>query len=302
MPSSNSVLERFMRFSHLGRSAHISPQVRELALNYFAGESVEDAAAVGRDLSRKGLRLAYTYLASEADSPRETFDRLVQVARCVDVAEPVELSVGPSVLRVAGGPDRAGGLLAELAEAASEAGALVMLETQGHETYARLLQLFRNARDRFPNLGITIPANIRRAEKDVGDLARDAARVRVCIGAHNAPAQIAFRKRHDKSLALVRCLRILYASHATPLVASHDPRIIGIAQELAHRNHRAPEDHEFQMMFGVRPLEQRRLVDIGLVCRTWIPFGPAWYDQLTTRIATRPRMLWNYTRALLDKR
>ena len=86
------------------------------------------------------------------------------------------------------------------------------------------------------------------------------------------------------------------------LLTRNDPRIIDIGQELALRNGRQPSDHEYQMMLGVRPFEQRRLVDIGLTCRTYVPFGPAWYDYVSARLAARPRMLWNYARAILDKR
>jgi proline dehydrogenase len=52
----------------------------------------------------------------------------------------------------------------------------------------------------------------------------------------------------------------------------------------------------------VRPLEQRRLVDIGHRCRTYVPFGPAWYEYLTAQISARPRAAYNYLRALGDKR
>ena len=81
-----------------------------------------------------------------------------------------------------------------------------------------------------------------------------------------------------------------------------DPRIIELAQELALRNGRGPESFEYQMFHGVRPLEQRRLADIGLRCRTYIPFGPGWYGYLATRMAARPRILFSYARALFDKR
>lgn len=85
------------------------------------------------------------------------------------------------------------------------------------------------------------------------------------------------------------------------MLASHDPTLIAIAQELARRNAIARNGFEFQMFYGVRPLEQRRLADIGYRSRTYVPYGPAWFDYLSTKVAARPRTAFNYLRAVADK-
>lgn len=284
----------------LRRSPRESITVRELALNYYAGETIDDAAAVGRDLAGKGLRLGFTYL--DQDLETDALMRLLAVTKRLNVTDEVELTVLPDQLGLHDGVGRASDKLTEFCQVAAEGGAVVTLGGADYTTYASVLELHHVTRELHPDLGITLPADIKRAERDLHSLARAAARVRIGIGADPAPSRIGYRKEHDKSLALVRCLRILYESRARPMVASHDARIIEIAQELARRNHRSPSDHEFQMSYGVRPLEQRRLVDIGLTCRTNIPFGPSWYEHLTTRIITRPHKLWIYLRALFDKR
>ena len=136
----------------------------------------------------------------------------------------------------------------------------------------------------------------------VGPLADDGARLRLCIGAYPAPRTLGYRREQDKAKALVRCLRSAMERGGYAMVASHDPTIISIAQELARRNDIEPDGYEHQMFYGVRPLEQRRLVDIGHRCRTYVPFGPAWYEYLTAQISARPRAAYNYLRALGDKR
>ena len=139
-------------------------------------------------------------------------------------------------------------------------------------------------------------------ETECRRLGAEGARVRLCVGSYPVGHALAHSTEQDKALALVRCLRILMESQAYPMLATHDPRIIELAQELARRNGREPGSFEYQMFHGVRPLEQRRLADIGLRCRTYIPFGPGWYGYLATRMAARPRILFSYARALLDKR
>lgn len=293
------LVHRIIRSDRLAALAQ-QTAVRDLALAYFAGEDVADAVATATDLRRKGLWVSFTHLASgSGETPVEL--GLLLDSLGADAAG-VELSVRPSTIGLRESTDLARGTLLDLCAAADEAGAHVTLEMQGHAEYLETLALYRVVAARHPMLGVTLPVDLRRAERDARDLAADAARVRLCIGTYPAPRNLAITSEHDKSLALVRCLRILLTSGAPTMLASHDPRVIHIAQELVYRLGRSQEDFEFQMMMGVRPLEQRRLVDIGLRCRTYIPFGPAWYEYLVGRIAARPRILWNYTRAILDKR
>ena len=103
-------------------------------------------------------------------------------------------------------------------------------------------------------------------------------------------------------MAYVRRLRELMNSDAIPLIATHDPRIVSIAEELIRRTNREYGDHEFQMMYGIRPWEQRRLVDIGHMCRVHIPVGPGWYEYYLSRLEERPANLVLFLRSLIGKR
>lgn len=301
MRRAQATIGRLVQSSRLSRSAQRLDPVHDLALNYVAGEDVADAVEVAADLSRKGLSLCFTRLGVDCDATAATAS-LLELLDALPDARGVDLSVRPSVFGSAPESREAHGPLVDLCAAAARRGATVTLEMQGHAHYLDTIRLARRVLAEVPDLGVTLPVDIRRAERDAREFAERGARVRACIGAYPAPTPVAYRSEHEKSLAFVRVLRVLFASNARPMVASHDPRIVEIAQELARRNGRAPDSYEFQMMLGVRPLEQRRLVDIGLVCRTYVPYGPGWYEHLSNRIAARPRVLWSYARAILDKR
>lgn len=276
--------------------------MRDLAMNYVAGETTQDAIAEALRLDKQGLHLGFGYLPydeREASTPEKLNSLLEQLPATL---HPVDLSVKPSTLGLRSDAGAARRRLADLCGAAAAHGATVTLENQHLGEQAATIELYRDVVGEHTGLGLTLPVNARRTERDCQDLATDGARVRVCIGSYPATRNQGFVSEQEKSLALVRCLRILMESDAYPMLATHDPRVIEIAQELARLNNKGADAYEFQMFYGVRPFEQRRLVDIGLRCRTYIPFGPAWYEYLATRIATRPRMLLNYARALLDKR
>lgn len=301
MRPARSVVTQFIRSRPLRQAARGSEGVRELAQQWFAGELITDAVFLAEKLRRQGLSMSFHHLPTSGELSTAT--QLPSLLRALGAdANGVELSVKPSTIGLRESSTLAEANLRALAGTADEYGAVVTLEMQGAEEYAATLDLFRSIREDHPSCGITIPVNIRRAEADCRDLAKEAARVRVCIGSYPAPHGLAISGEHNKSRALVRCLRILMESSAYPMLASHDPRIITIAQDLAQTNCMGRDDFEFQMLLGVRPLEQRRLVDIGLTARTYIPFGPGWYEYLAMRIAARPRTLLSYGRAILDKR
>lgn len=301
MRLSSSVVTSLVRSPPLRQAATDSASVRELAGQWFAGELITDAVFLAAKLRRQGLSLSFHHLPSH--DGRNTTTQLPSLLYALGQdARGVELSVKPATIGLRESAELAEVNLRALATTADEYGASVTLEMQGFEDYQATLDLFRSVRGDHQNCGVTLPINIKRAEADCHALAEEGARVRVCVGSYPAPHGAVVTGEHNKSRALVRCLRILMESSAYPMLASHDPRIITIAQDLAQTNGKGPADFEFQMLLGVRPLEQRRLVDIGLTARTYIPFGPGWYEYLAMRIAARPRTLLSYGRAVLDKR
>ena len=68
---------------------------------------------------------------------------------------------------------------------------------------------------------------------------------------------MAFQERIEVDKSYVRCLKVLLGGDGYPMIATHDPRMIEIAASLASRYGRAPGTYEFQMLYGIRPEEQR---------------------------------------------
>ena len=67
------------------------------------------------------------------------------------------------------------------------------------------------------------------------------------------------------------------------------------------RNRRAPGSYEYQMLYGIRPEEQRRLVAAGEQVRVYVPYGNEWYGYLMRRLAERPANIAFFLRSLLSK-
>jgi proline dehydrogenase len=85
------------------------------------------------------------------------------------------------------------------------------------------------------------------------------------------------------------------------MVATHDPRLVAITEDRAKWFDRPPDRFEFQMLYGVRPDEQRRLVAEGFTVRVYLPYGTQWYPYLMRRLAERPANLGFFARAVRSR-
>ncbi len=148
------------------------------------------------------------------------------------------------------------------------------------------------------DLGCVIQACLRRSEADCRALAGYGVRVRLCKGAYDEPESVAYTSRRAIDSSYARCLRALMNGSGYPMLATHDPRLIQIATSLATLTGRAADSFEYQMLYGIRPAEQRRLADTGARVRVYVPYGGDWYAYLVRRLAERPRNLTFFLRSL----
>jgi proline dehydrogenase len=85
------------------------------------------------------------------------------------------------------------------------------------------------------------------------------------------------------------------------MVATHDPKLIQLAGRLVEANGRVKGSYEYQMLFGIRPDEQKRLTAAGEKVRVYTPYGDEWYGYLMRRLAEKPSNLAFFVRSLVTK-
>jgi proline dehydrogenase len=185
--------------------------------------------------------------------------------------------------------------------AAAEVGASVTLDAEDHTTTDSTLAVLAELRPEFPRTAAVLQAYLHRTLGDCRDLAGAGSRVRLCKGAYREPASVAYQKREEVDLNYVRCVNVLLGGAGYPMFATHDPRLVAIAGDRALWHGRKNDEFEFQMLYGIRPDEQRRLAAIGHTVRVYIPYGAQWYGYLMRRLAERPANLAFFGRALVSK-
>src|SRR4051795_3025623 len=175
---------------------------------------------------------------------------------------------------------------------ARRVGATVTLDMEDHTTTDSTLGILRQLRVDFPETAAVLQAYLHRTESDCRDLAYGGSRVRLCKGAYREPASVAYQRRSEVDRSYVRCLNVLLQGDGYPMFATHDPTLIAIAEERARAHGKTA--CEFQMLYGIRPDEQRRLARAGHTVRVYVPYGAQWYGYLMRRLpgrAAQPRLL-----------
>ena len=285
-----------------------SPVSRTLVRRFVAGETVDDAVRVTRDLAARGLTVTLDHLgedtldAGAAASAVAVYCSLVGRLGSEGLARPAEVSVKLSALGQALDPGMALDNARAICSAARDAGTAVTIDMEDHTTTDSTLSILRELRKDFPETGAVLQAYLHRTEADCRALAHEGSRVRLCKGAYKEPESVAFQGRLEVDRSYVRCLKVLLAGQGYPMIATHDPRMVEIASSLASRYGRAQGSYEYQMLYGIRPDEQKRLAASGETMRVYIPYGQEWYGYLMRRLAERPQNLSFFAKSLISKK
>jgi proline dehydrogenase len=284
-----------------------APVSRDVVARFVAGEGLEDAVRAARGLERQGLAVTLDRLGEDvldAGQAKTTVsDYCAVLERLADegLTQDGRCEVSVKLTAVGQAIDEAMALdgARTICEAARAAGTTVTLDMEDHTTTDSTLGILRTLREDFPSTGAVLQAYLRRSEGDCRDLAGAGSRVRLCKGAYKEPESVAFQTATEVDRSYVRCMRVLFAGEGYPMLATHDPRLIAIAQVLSGR--RDPGSWEFQMLYGIRPKEQRRLVEEGKTMRVYVPYGTEWYGYLMRRLAEKPANVSLFLRALVDR-
>lgn len=277
---------------------------------YVAGESTDDAVRAVEELSGHGLLVSLDHLGedtsdrTQAEATVDAYLELIAALRSARATRSAEVSVKLSAVGQMLGSD--GDRIAldnvrRICQAADDTRTAVTLDMEDHTTTDSTLKVLRELRADFPRTGAVLQAYLHRTEQDCRDLAYAGSRVRLCKGAYKEPPSVAFQRRIDVDRSYVRCAKALMAGDGYPMIATHDPRLIDIAMALGKRNGRSSDDREFQMLYGMRPAEQRRLAELGHRVRVYVPYGREWYGYLMRRLAERPSNVTFFARSLLTK-
>ena len=302
------------RSHRLRHTAERMPVARDVVRRFVPGETVEDALGAVAMLRDTDRLVSVDYLGEDvtdtdtAEATVKAYLRLLDAlgtGSASAVVTPLEVSLKLSALGQALPKD--GDKIAlenahAICERAQQVGAWVTVDAEDHTTTDSTLSIVRELRTDFGWLGTVLQAYLKRTEADCAEFAGSGARIRLCKGAYDEPASVAYRDPAEVTESYLRCLRVLMGGNGYPMVASHDPAIIAAVPGLAREFGRGTDGFEYQMLYGIRDGEQLRLAGEGNHVRVYVPFGSEWYGYFVRRLAERPANLMFFLRALAQRR
>lgn len=273
-----------------------------LARRFVAGETPEDAIAVGRRLHAKGIETTFDLLGEDV-LDRDAARRCAESNRRLLHLVPDEADRNISIKLTMMGLDIAHDFCVEqtagILDAARKVGGFVRIDMEGSKHTQRTLDIFRRLRQDYDNVGIVLQAYLHRTEQDVRQAIERGDRVRLCKGAYKEPSSIAWTEMDRIRESYRECAHLLLDRGNYPAIATHDESLIQDA--LAYtREQKVPSSRfEFQMLYGLRPRRWEELVAAGHNVRIYVPYGTHWLPYFYRRLRERKENVLFVLRSLL---
>lgn len=297
------------RSDRMRRIVSAAPVTKAVVNRFIPGETVNQVIPIVERLTRSGLEVTLDVVGeditevAQSHAARDAYLQLVERLAELGLGETVEMSVKLSMFGQAleGGHELALANVRPVVEAAAAIGTTVTLDAEDHTTLDSMFAIHDELRRDFPQTGCVIQAYLFRTEADARRLAAAGSRVRIVKGAYKEPAEVAYQDKSEIDRAYVRIMKILMEGEGYPMIGSHDPRLIAIAQELARTAGRKLDEYEFQMLYGIRSEEHLRLAAEGHRMRVYTAYGTDWYGYFMRRLAEKPANLLFFVRSMITK-
>jgi len=263
---------------------------------FVAGEELADAAAAIRQLNVRKINASFDHLGESISSEAATRQEVGEYLSVLDRIHEDELDSNVSVKLTQLGLDIDQDLCyantRAIVEAAGRYQNFVRIDMEDSSKTDATLAIFKRLRQEFNNVGIVVQAYLYRTEKDLEELLKAGARIRLCKGAYDEPASAAFPEKARVDENYIRLMKTLLASGLYHGIATHDENMIAATKAFARERAIAPDQFEFQMLYGVRRDLQQSLIDEGCRLRVYVPYGRFWYPYFMRRLAERPANVW----------
>jgi proline dehydrogenase len=310
------------------------PFVRQSVSRFMPGETLDAALEAARGLAKRSAGTVLTHLGENiseaAEAETVTAHYLDVLGRVQADGLDAQISVKPTQLGLDLDLDTCFRHLMTLVERAATHGNFVWIDMESTKYVDLTLDLFRRARSASPRIGVCLQAYLRRTAVDLESLLPLGPAIRLVKGAYREPASLAFPNKSDVDenfydLASRLLEDDAQRAGAMVAIATHDETLIERLRRLiAGRAVRAvrhafaagaphpgagsppgaaapPTGYEFEMLFGIQPRLQARLLEKGQPLRVLISYGEFWFPWYMRRLAERPANVWFVARNMFAR-
>ena len=278
---------------------------KKMTTRFVAGEDIETTIQAIRDLNAIGCTATFDHLNESVTSVAETEGEVREykkiLARIDETGIKSNVSIKLTQFGLGFDPELTYRNARAVVEEAARRGNFVRIDMEDSPVTQITLDIFKRLRAEFDlnTVGIVLQSYLRRAQRDVQDVLTIPARIRICKGAYNEPAEVAFPDKKDVDENYVRCMKLMLKRDVYHGIAPPDEKMIEPTVAFAKHERIGQDKIEFQMLYGVRRDLQEKLAREGYGVRVYVPYGKTWYPYFMRRLAERPANVWFVLKNLL---
>jgi proline dehydrogenase len=276
-----------------------------LIKRFIAGEDLETAIRVTRQLNQEGFLAALDYLGEDthrvedAEYAAEQYITLLEQIHKSGVTACISIKLTQLGLDL--GDDIARRNLEKVLAAAGELNNFVWVDMESSKHTQAILDLFCQMYPNYPNSGTVLQSYLYRTPQDLERLIALGARIRLVKGAYAEPKEVAYPDKRSVDRQFKIQMEQLLEKGNEPAIATHDTRLISHAKRYAAELGLGKTQFEFQLLYGISRELQKRLVAEGYRTLIYVPYGEQWYPYFSRRLAERPANLYFILRSLFRK-
>lgn len=283
--------------SQVNRAVVGFPLSRRVTRRFVAGETLEEAVQVIRNLNGQNLQVTLDVLGESVKQEREARAAKDEYLSALEAIASNRVTSHVSVKLTQMGldidPNLALDNVRQIVGKAKSIGSFTRIDMEDAGRTQYTLSIFKTLREEFDNIGVVIQSYLYRSEADMHALLAMGANVRLCKGAYKEAPSVAFPNKKDVDANYLKLAKIYLDANgdhqgAFLALATHDEKIVGWAKDYISARGISNDRFEFQMLYGIRSDLQRRLASEGYRVRVYVPYGSHWYPYFMRRLAERP--------------
>ncbi len=261
---------------------------------YIAGESMQDAVKVVKDLNSKGIYATLDVLGESVKNKKEAENAKNEALKVFDaiVNENLmaNLSLKPTQMGLAIDEDFAFRQISEIIVKAKAIDNFVRIDMEDSPYTDITFKLLKKLKEKYDNVGVVVQAYLKRTYDDVVVLNKIGTNYRLCKGIYIESPNIAYKDRQKIRDNYVQVLELILKSGNYVGIATHDEYLINEAYRLIKELNIPKDKFEFQMLLGVREDLRDKINADGYKIRIYVPFGKDWYYYSVRRLKENPQI------------
>ncbi|MFG6119596.1 proline dehydrogenase family protein [Thalassobacillus sp. B23F22_16] len=272
---------------------------------FVAGETIPDAVQTIRKLNENGMSVTIDHLGEFIDSEAEARQAADECIEAIKAISKNNLDSQLSLKMTSMGLDISYDLVMDnmrrILEAGKEYGVFITIDMEDFERCQKTIDIFKELREEFDNVGTVLQAYLYRTAEDIKDLDQYNPNLRLVKGAYKESPKVAFPEKKDVDENFKEIIKTHLLNGNYTAVATHDDAMIDYTKKIV-KDHNIPNDQfEFQMLYGIRVERQEELVKEGYNMRVYVPYGNDWYGYFMRRLAERPANVAFVLKGVLKK-